>query len=150
MNNEISFRGKRKDNYEWCYGSHVSAPALPFNERKDFIIVFVGIESGEPIFDWHEVISETVGACYGYDDKNFKGIFQGDLIEVEREKDTIVVECKFGTIERQMATGFLCDITGFYFEREDGCQTFAIKKNYKGGHDHKLFFVIGNIHDNPK
>ena len=82
-------------------------------------------------------------------DKGGTDIYAGDLIAVERESDTIIVECKFGTIERQMATVFLVDITGFYLERNDGCQTFPIKRNYKGIHDLDVFTVIGNIYENP-
>jgi len=86
----------------------------------------------------------------GLKDRNSKEIYEGDIISVEREHDTILVECKFGTIERQMATGFLVDITGFYFERGDGCQTFPIKRNYKGVHDLEVFEVVGNIHETPE
>lgn len=85
-----------------------------------------------------------------WNDKNGTNIYAGDLIEVERQYDKIIVECKFGTIERQMATGFLVDITGFYLERNDGCQTFPIKRNYKGVHDLDVFTVIGNRYEQPQ
>lgn len=81
---EKQFRGKRKDNNEWYYGSHVSAPAFPFNDRKDFIVEFVGIESGEPIFYWYEVIPETVGAFTWLVDKNKRNIYEGDIYLAER------------------------------------------------------------------
>lgn len=86
----------------------------------------------------------------GFRDRNGVDIYQGDLIEVERKDDKIIVECKLGTIERQMATGFLVQITGFYFEREDGCQTFPIVKNYCDKNDLDVFNVIGSIFTTPE
>jgi hypothetical protein len=160
MENKNQYRGKRVDGEGWVCGSLVNNlwvkseltddPMKPICE-----IVASGdgsYDSWEDVIDGYvfEVIPETVGRLYGHPDRNGNLIWEGDLIEVERRDDKIVVECKFGTIERQMATGFLCDITGFYFEREDGCQTFPIKKNYKDGHDHQLFSVIGNVFDNPE
>lgn len=148
---EILFRAKRKDNSEWVYGSLID---------KDYILQYIDLAES-----WHgcaassdhklkcrgfEVIPGTVGQYMGFQDKHGNRIYEGDIIQVQRQEDTIIVECKFGTITRQMATGWLVDITGFYFEREDGAQTFPIKTNYAGKHDFELFTVIGNIHEHPQ
>lgn len=142
MNNDRLYRAKRKEDKVWIIG-YLSYPDAINAKIDDENVGFLG-------YDEFEVEVSTIGQSSGLKDKNGKEIFEGDYISVERKDDNIIVECKFGTIERQMGTGFLCDITGFYFEREDGCQTFPIKKNYKDVHDLQVFSVIGNIHDNPE
>lgn len=98
---------------------------------------------------WGECENIVLLQQSGFKDKNENDIWEGDLVRVERTSDEIIVECKFGTIQRQMSTGFLVDITGFYFEREDGTQTFPIISNHKGVHDTMVFEVIGNIYETP-
>lgn len=107
----------------------------------------VGIEGHTSVYqrrDWILMQYTTLK------DKNGKDIYADDLIEVERANDRIIVQCKFGTIQREMATGFLVDITGFYFERLDGTQTFPIVKNYAGKHDLGVFTVVGNVWEHPE
>src|SRR5258708_10325015 len=48
-------------------------------------------------------------------DKNGKDIYDGDILIVQRPEDTMKVVCTFGTVERDMHSGWRVAITGFYF-----------------------------------
>lgn len=122
---EILFRGKRKDNGKWVEGSlliYNDIVALdPYAEPTEYWIMSDGLE---------QVISETVGQYTGFDDKNGKKIFEGD-----------VVNCTF------------CYDVGQYprYETETRVVGFKISGFYpftKSTHD--PCEVIGNIHDNPE
>lgn len=78
---EYLFKGKKINNMEWVCGFYVNSPALPFSDSKHFIVEFTGIESGEPIFDWHEVIPETVCQYIGIKDKVGQMIFENSIMK---------------------------------------------------------------------
>ena len=98
---EIKFRGKRIDIGEWVYGFHVYFPSLLITKGKSYILKFIGIESGEHIFDWNEVISETVGEFTGIDDYYESDILSSFSKEIEWfvvyfDKGQFLVKNKFG------------------------------------------------------
>jgi uncharacterized phage protein (TIGR01671 family) len=152
MTRQIKFRGKRTDNGEWVYGYYVSA------DEKHYIFTGqTGLSQASAAhaimyrdFVRYEVIPETVGQFTGLHDKNGKEIYEGDICSLITENGVkINVVCRFGSAHRLLASGCLCDIVGFYFQRDDDLKSFPIVCNYKGVHDTKIMEVIGNIHDNP-
>lgn len=87
MQREYLFRGKRKDNHEWVYGFFICTPHVPFHNSKSFIVEVIGIESGEPISEWHEVISDTVGQLMPIKDFDGNHLFEGDIVSGVRTLD---------------------------------------------------------------
>ena len=142
MERYIKFRGLRKDDGKWAYGDLASLkyPVLPYEAPM------IMDQDGA----W-EVDIETVGQFTGLADKNGKEIYESDIVELPLQSgERIKVICRFGTVQRKMDTGWMCDITGFYFQRSDGLNSFPIVKNYAGKHDLELFEVVGNIYEHPE
>lgn len=72
MNREILFRGKRKDNNKWVYGSLICDV---FNKW------YIHPNNCSFAISYYEVIPETIGQYTGFDDINNKKIFEQDIIE---------------------------------------------------------------------
>jgi uncharacterized phage protein (TIGR01671 family) len=77
------FRGKRKDNGDWVYGSLVRLKQQAFIIEPDTEVEYF------PLFI--EVISETIGMWTGWADKHGVKIFAGDTLrgmmgELDRDK----------------------------------------------------------------
>ena len=128
---EILFRGKRIDNGEWVYGSLViqSGEWLDKDEKAPDVYFIYG-KRGEIYL----VDSSTVGQYTGVNDKNGKGIFEGDIVKnyFSKRFDPIVGRVAFDSHYCRLR---LYSITG---GSESGF--------YRGC----VYEVIGNIYDNPE
>ena len=144
---EIKFRGKRKDNDMWIYGS--------YHLHKD---VMLGIATKEQVqanektliiqdgmSDWnlsipintYEVIPESIGEFTGLHDKNGKDIYEGDICK-SGYGDVGEIKMDIG------AEGEPADALGSYY---GWC--FDYRHETTGFLDGDLT-VIGNIYDNPE
>ena len=123
---EILFRGKRKDNGEWCEGFY-SAEEYNLNTHSiEYIprIQLLGkcVSLG--------VIPETVGQYTGLLDKNGRKIFEGDAVWFSDEKER----------------GVVC------FDEIGAC--FSVRfDTFDANFDHLYsneLEIIGNVYDNPE
>jgi uncharacterized phage protein (TIGR01671 family) len=126
---EIIFRGKRKDNGEWVYGSLIKRDLGCFivDESNNSSLRFCS--ESVFAFDCVLVIPETVGQYTGLTDKNGKKIFEGDILST-----------RFGI-------GVVKYINGIFFviltESGKECRTTVYSVCSNG-------IIIGNIHDNSE
>lgn len=139
---EILFRGKRKDNSEWVYGSLIRSDMFYWKKRNEieyYICPFTTtFEYDECYNDSNEVVPETIGQFIGLLDTNGEMIFEGDIIKVHVETltkmwDTIgVVKC--------YNTSY-----GIAYENDQHFLAFNNASINVRGYE-----VLGNIHDNPE
>lgn len=125
---EILFRGKRKDNGEWVYGTPIfysSGTTVMCNE-----------------YQRNENIDlKTVGQYTGLKDKNGTKIFEGDIVQESwYDYDEPVMDA-FGIVYYNVGR---CCCTVWDEERE------SIYDLCADGEYHWEVEVVGNIHDNPE
>ena len=151
---EILFRGKRKDNGEWCEG-YLSKNR---DENRQLKLCIDYEEKG--VVCSSIVIPETVGQDTGLTDKNGKKIFEGDII---RYADLYDYNCYLESIDNpevydNIDLGNIWTIDEVVYGIEVGYPAFDLNK-----HDFEtnglselsesgqyFYEVIGNIHDNPE
>ena len=122
----IKFRGKSIDGKEWLYGDLVSSA-----DKKRFAILVNNKES----YDECEVAPETVGQFTGLYDCNGNKIYEGDV--VEWEKDGLMYVVRFWR--------------GMFFASVQECNEGIL-----GGfslhalteYEYRKCKIVGNIYDN--
>lgn len=137
---EILFRGKRKDNGEWVYGSLMQITCKDENNAIPFRMIFedkFSFVGGDAKALSHAVVDpKSVGQSTTLKDKNGRRIFEGDIVHcIARldEADCVVI---FEDGEFRLVP------TKRYATYVTGCGFHALRNFEKE--------VIGNIHDNPE
>ena len=116
---EIIFRGKRLNDGEWVEGNFVKGCI------DDFAYI-VEFGNKDLCRNYVEVIPKTVGQYTGFDDKNGKKVFEGDILKAE----------------------IWWEQGGCYPHTETRFIEATFPNMYKN-HFEK-FEVVGNIYDNPE
>jgi uncharacterized phage protein (TIGR01671 family) len=144
---EIKFRGKRKDNGKWVFGSLVNSlykredtgePVTHIVTTDNCDSCFNTCDNDEEYFTCEDCFVEvdpaTVGQYTGLKDKHGREIYDGDICNCRE------YEC-YGKV------AWNDDEAGFYFciSYEDG--TFEEERLYDYA---DALEIIGNIHDNPE
>ena len=128
---EILFRGKRRDNGEWVYGSLITERNM-FDEN----LMTRHIQDIEEPYADNLIDGETIGQYTGLTDKNGRKIFEGDIVE-------FYDYCNGGTCIGKIE--YSDEDTAFQIMYDE---TYCLLLGYNF-HGLELE-VIGNIHDNPE
>ncbi len=144
---ENLFRGKRRDNGEWVYGS------LFVGFKKSYIcpeaIAMYNFDGALCLGGFIEVDPSTVGQ-YVLNDNNGKMIFEGDIIKADNGKQSDISVVKFGEYYPKLFFAMLdicctgvqhLNANGFYLESTKHEDMILFKSRH--------IEVIGNVHDNP-
>lgn len=120
---EILFRGGWIKNGEWIEGYYV------FLNDTHYILE-AGSEDWGVNGEWFQVVPKSVGQFTGLLDKNGKKIFEGDIVDIEREDELFKVEwCEDAARFVLSASTLRCDFDNYWgYEVE----------------------IVGNIYDNPE
>ena len=124
---EIIFRGKSTRNGKWLYGSYIHQTEY-FGDTDECHYI---VECCPAIFNFKmmnflPIDFETVGQYTGFDDKNGKKVFEGDILKAE-------IWWEQGGCYPHTETRFIeADFPNMY-------------KNH-----FEKFEVVGNIYDNPE
>ena len=127
---EIIFRGKSKRNGQWEYGSYIHQTEyfddFGYTAECHYIVECCPAKFNFKMMSFLPIDFETVGQYTGFDDKNGKKVFEGDILKAE----------------------IWWEQGGCYPHTETRFIEATFPNMYKN-HFEK-FEVVGNIYDNPE
>ena len=126
---KIKFRGKSIDGKEWLYGDLVSSL-----DEKRFSI----LENDKGSNDICEVDPETIGQFTGLMDKNGNEIYEGDIVEWEKDNRKYVVKFWEGMLYASVE------------EYNEGILGGFPLHVFTQGDEGYRCEIVGNIHDNTE
>lgn len=143
-------RAKNKDTGWWVEGYYAceSNHACFGNELKYSHFIFK-----DEFLDWgigglvkYEVVPETVGRCTGIADKNYKMIFEGDILKVGISQRLMYVRWNGESLAWE-----LTDVGVTECEVNHLINTFDLAEiQIEAAYGEMLTEIVGNIHDNPE
>lgn len=131
---EIKFRGKRVDNGEWVYGGIL--------QHEGYTAICVHSDYHQ----WHEFIEvdpKTVGQYIGFNDRDDREIYQGDIVAVDCDCDPgDYATCSHDpnlniVIWDQTEASF--SFRGIMFRADDMHTDYT-----------DMWDAVGNVYDNPE
>ena len=128
---EILFKAKRVDNDEWVEGYYQKRHDFLGNEEH--LIFHV---DGHTVWEYAEIIPETLCQFTGLYDKNGKRIWENDILMAHFD-ESYPEDVTYETVKWSVA-GWVAHETG------------STDKEYLDEFDLEHFEVIGNIFDNPE
>lgn len=133
---EIKFRGKRKDNGEWVYGSLIVWP--------DGDVEVTDFQASDSIQTFkHMVDAGTVGQFTGLKDSKGNNIYEGDIVQfVSTDAKDYAAEWDFENLGN---TPVRSEVTW-----NNDAIGFRLKKSSRFKVVKEMLDLIGNIHDNPE
>lgn len=141
---DIKFRGKMILENEWIYGTLLRIPHPPVCIGKEESDKYY-IQFADPRYmpDWNmpykmvqgEIKAETIGQYTGLKDKNGKEIYEGDVVRLKFQKNSLDIFAKV-----EYSTTYVQYIV-------TGTKTILYENEPLS--DYEEIEVIGNIYDNP-
>lgn len=128
---QVRFRGKDRKNKEWLYGGLFHMP-----DGSPCIVNVIRNHAGKPVFDYKEVLPETVGQFTEMKDRYGFDIWEGDIISLnvcyDGTHSVVVYDAEHAMFALRYDDPYNPIIYGLY-----DCQEKELE-------------VLGNIHDNPE
>ena len=145
MNDRYLFRAKRIDNGEWVEGYYAIARDFRGIEQHNILIA----DNSLGYFKWIVVDPSTICQCTGLKDKNWKLIWENDIIRFQFDNN----DCPFPNKDTKKRVGKV------FFSDFRASWAIAMGRNGSKCLNNDLFNyvqngnrveVIGNIFDNPE
>lgn len=132
---EILFRGKNHENNQWVYGQYCT-----FLSGARIVRCIVNIDEPDEICYngtcYHMADFETVCQYIGFNDKNAKNIFEGDIVKIKRDH----------YYENKETINQVYFYRGAFFLKSIDKKRVCNSPLYE--YESNNIEIIGNIHDN--